>query len=87
MCDSFDAIPGKVDILFLRNMMIYFPHESRRALYRRVGEKLSPEGILVLGKSEVPFFESPSTVMIERDGVFFFVHRDSPFADFARRLP
>ncbi|MEI6386776.1 MAG: CheR family methyltransferase [Spirochaetota bacterium] len=87
MSDSFDAIPGQVDILFLKNMMIYFPLDRRKSIYRKLSSKLSPEGILVLGKSEVPFFESPDMALIERRGTFFCVPKTSSFPAFAKRLP
>jgi chemotaxis protein methyltransferase CheR len=85
MTDSYDVIPGQVDILFLKNMMIYFPLERRKPIYQKISAKLSPQGFLVLGKSEIPFFESPSMRMIERGGNFFCIPRSSSFPDFIRR--
>ncbi|MEI8093461.1 MAG: CheR family methyltransferase [Spirochaetales bacterium] len=85
MTDSFESIPGRVDILFLKNMLIYFPLERRKAIYRKVSEKLSPEGFLILGKSEVPFFEDPGLKLLEHGGLFFFVAKTSSFE--ARSLP
>ena len=85
MTDNFDAIPGQVDILFLKNMLIYFPLERRKAIYRKVSEKLSSEGFLILGKSEVPFFEDPGLTLLEHAGLFFFVAKTSSYA--SRREP
>jgi chemotaxis protein methyltransferase CheR len=79
MTDSFDAIPGRVDILFLKNMLIYFPLERRKAIYRKVSEKLSSEGFLILGKSEVPFFEDPGLTLLEHRGLFYFVAKTSSY--------
>ncbi len=79
MTDTLDSIPCAVDILFLKNMMIYFPLERRRIIYQKVAAKLSPHGFLILGKSEVPFFESTELTLLERQGVFFFVTKSSAY--------
>lgn len=86
MTDSLDAIPGGIDLLFLKNMMIYFPHEKRRVIYRKVAAKLSDQGFLVLGKSEVPFFEHPDLTLVEEAGNFFFARRGSPYRARTERM-
>ena len=42
------------DVIFLRNVMLYFSLETRRALLANVHRLLVPGGILVLGSSEQP---------------------------------
>lgn len=46
-----DGIP-KVDIVFCRNVMIYFSQNSRRHLLNTFYDKLNPGGYLLLGHSE-----------------------------------
>jgi chemotaxis protein methyltransferase CheR len=41
-----------VDVLFLRNVLIYFQDETRRQIFERVRKVLRPDGYLVLGGAE-----------------------------------
>lgn len=43
---------GQFDVIFLRNVMIYFDTETRRDVVRRVADCLKPGGWLVVGHSE-----------------------------------
>lgn len=47
-----DPIPGTFDIVFFRNVAIYFPEEPRKDLYQRVKSAVKNDGILVLGSAE-----------------------------------
>lgn len=40
------------DVIFLRNVMIYFDAETKAALVERLAERLLPDGRLVIGHSE-----------------------------------
>lgn len=42
------------DIIFLRNVMIYFSMETRKTLLQRIHKLLAPDGVLFLGASEQP---------------------------------
>jgi chemotaxis protein methyltransferase CheR len=46
------AIVGEVDIVFCRNVLIYFNHESRRKVIDTLHRKLIKGGYLLLGHSE-----------------------------------
>jgi chemotaxis protein methyltransferase CheR len=46
------AIIGEVDIIFCRNVLIYFNHESRRRVIDNLHRKLLHGGYLLLGHSE-----------------------------------
>jgi chemotaxis protein methyltransferase CheR len=43
---------GQWDIVFLRNVLIYFPEEFRRSLLTRLHRCLCPDGVLFVGASE-----------------------------------
>ncbi len=42
------------DIIFLRNVMLYFSQETRRKLLVKIRRLLAPHGVLFLGSSEQP---------------------------------
>jgi len=44
----------RFDVVFLRNVMLYFSLETRRTLIENVRRVLAPDGILFLGSSEQP---------------------------------
>lgn len=43
---------GKFDLVFLRNVLIYFENENKTKILDRIAEKLKPGGILFVGHSE-----------------------------------
>ena len=45
---------GRFDVIFLRNVMLYFDQQTRRTLLAQVHSLLEPDGILFLGSSEQP---------------------------------
>ena len=47
-----DPFPGGFDIVFFRNVAIYFSEEMRKKLYTKMKESLKKDGILVLGSAE-----------------------------------
>jgi len=50
----FSPSSGKFDIIFLRNVMLYFSQDTRKKLLRSIHGLLAPDGILFLGSSEQP---------------------------------
>lgn len=48
------ALLGKFDIVFCRNVLIYFSSELKGSILERMAQTLNPGGILVLGGSETP---------------------------------
>jgi chemotaxis protein methyltransferase CheR len=53
---------GKVDIIFCRNVAIYFNIEDRKNLFEKIANVLEPDGYLVIGSTEsltgiCPIFE------------------------------
>jgi chemotaxis protein methyltransferase CheR len=50
----FSRASDHFDIIFLRNVMLYFSQETRRTLLAGIHRLLTPDGILFLGSSEQP---------------------------------
>jgi len=51
LLEPFSAL-GRFDVIFLRNVLIYFSQEVRNDILRRLVRQLAPGGFLVLGASE-----------------------------------
>lgn len=49
-----DSLPniGKFDVIFLRNVMIYFNDDTKREIVKRIVELLKPGAYLIIGHSE-----------------------------------
>jgi chemotaxis protein methyltransferase CheR len=43
---------GRFDLVFCRNVLIYFDHDTKTGVLNRIGRVLEPEGYLVLGAAE-----------------------------------
>jgi chemotaxis protein methyltransferase CheR len=54
LCGNQLPFTEKFDLIFLRNVMLYFSQESRKKLLANVHRLLAPDGILFLGSSEQP---------------------------------
>ncbi len=50
----FNRIDDRFDIIFLRNVMLYFSHHTRKTLLAGMHRLLPQDGILFLGSSEQP---------------------------------
>jgi chemotaxis protein methyltransferase CheR len=51
LCSPLPRMPV-FDLVLLRNVLLYFPQEDRRSLFRDVYRQMTPEGYLVLGNAE-----------------------------------
>ena len=54
LCGNQLPFTEKFDLIFLRNVMLYFSQESRKKLLANVHRLLAPDGLLFLGSSEQP---------------------------------
>jgi chemotaxis protein methyltransferase CheR len=50
----FNRAEDRFDVIFLRNVMLYFSQETRKVLLTGIRRVLAPDGILFLGSSEQP---------------------------------
>jgi chemotaxis protein methyltransferase CheR len=57
LCSSplpFNRSDDRFDVIFLRNVMLYFSQETRKTLMAGIHKVLAPDGVLFLGSSEQP---------------------------------
>lgn len=52
LLDSFLFLQPPFDIIFLRNVLIYFDDAAKTALFDRLRQAIAPDGYLVLGETE-----------------------------------
>ena len=71
LADEWAAIPP-VDILMLRNVLIYFDVDTRRKVLRRVRRMLRPGGYLVLGSAETTLNLDQSFVRVRSGRTVFY---------------
>lgn len=64
--------PGPFDIVFLRNVLIYFDSATKRGILERVLKVMRPDGVLVLGAAETTLgiHDGWERVTIERTSVY-----------------
>lgn len=49
---SYEHIPKSLDLIMLRNVLIYFDHPTQHDVLRKVMKHLKPDGYLMIGHSE-----------------------------------
>jgi chemotaxis protein methyltransferase CheR len=63
---------GACDVVFLRNVLIYFDLATRRQILGRVRETLRPDGYLFLGCAETPLGIDDAFERVEFEKTFFY---------------
>lgn len=59
-------VKGPVDLIFCRNVVIYFDKPTQRRLFARFAEKLAPRGYLIIGHSETLYNVSEAFELVGR---------------------
>jgi chemotaxis protein methyltransferase CheR len=67
----FNRAEDRFDVIFLRNVMLYFSHETRKILLAGIHRVLAPDGILFLGSSEQPADPSLWTAVLAGGTCYF----------------
>ena len=62
-----------LDVVFCRNVLIYFDHKTKASILERIAEVLVSDGALMLGHTETPDAR-PKTFMPMRGAPNFFLH-------------
>jgi chemotaxis protein methyltransferase CheR len=67
----FNRIDDRFDVIFLRNVMLYFSQPTRKTLLAGIHRLLAPDGILFLGSSEQPADPSIWTLVLAGGTCYF----------------
>ena len=78
---------GNWDVIFCRNVTIYFKFESTRRVVNNFYESLNPGGYLFVGHSETLTSISDRFEVVEIDGVFLYRKPRRPASGVVRRGP
>ena len=67
-----------VDIIFFRNVSIYFRPEMQQRVFRHLKSLLAPHGFLVMGSVEVLPHDLGMMHLLDLEGLFLFCRSDTP---------
>ena len=70
--DDFSKLHDNIDIVFLRNILIYIPIETRHKILDKIVRKMRVGGYLLLSSSETPLVSHQELKLVEKQGVYFF---------------
>jgi len=71
LCSDMLLFSSRFDLIFLRNVMLYFSQETRKVLLAGIHRVLAPDGILFLGSSEQPADPSIWTAVLAGGTCYF----------------
>ncbi len=77
------ALLGRFDVVFCRNVLIYFSEESKRDILERIAHTLNPGGYLFLGGSESVTNITDVFEMIKLDGTVVYKIKKKPHYTFS----
>ncbi|CQR70731.1 putative biofilm formation methyltransferase WspC [Sporomusa ovata DSM 2662] len=61
-----------MDIIFYRNVSIYFSEEQQKEVFRRLSELLTPDGCLFLSCTETLYHNNELLSLVKNDDVFYY---------------
>lgn len=73
----FDRQVQKFDVVFMRNVSIYFDVPTRREILSNLAALMSTDGFLVTGITETLANDLGVFVLVEDDGLYYFCKRES----------
>jgi chemotaxis protein methyltransferase CheR len=83
LADRFPPELQGFDIIFFRNVSIYFDMETRKVIQRNLASLMKADGILVIGTAETLANDLGVLPLVEEDGLFYFVKGKPPLPEHA----
>ncbi|MBS4095305.1 MAG: protein-glutamate O-methyltransferase CheR, partial [Sulfuricella sp.] len=87
LVDSYPATLGNFDVIFFRNVSIYFDTPTRRLIQRNLATLLKDDGYLVIGTAETLANDLGELALVEENGLFYFVKPAAKLAATAPQRP
>jgi chemotaxis protein methyltransferase CheR len=80
---------GTVDIIFLRNVFIYFDEETRKKIISFMEKKLSPQGCLFFSMSEIASIipDKKSSLTKQRHEMVYYLQKDAITLSLKAKIP
>ena len=78
LADEFPPALHDFDIIFFRNVSIYFDTETRKVIQHNLASLLKADGVLVIGTAETLSNNLGVLPLIEEDGLFYFIKGAPP---------
>lgn len=75
--EGFAAL-GEFDIIFFRNVSIYFDAPTRRIIQQNLHARMKPNAVLVVGTTETLANDLGVLTLVEEEGLFYFTKGRSP---------
>jgi len=72
---SKDAIPQNLDVIFCRNVMIYFDDDEKARILTKFRRALNPGGYLIVGRSETIYALTEEFELTKVNGAFVYKRR------------
>lgn len=79
LADAFPPVLHDFDVIFLRNVSIYFDAPTRRVIQRNLASLLKDDGILVIGTAETLANDLGELALVEEHGLFYFAKPNHPY--------
>lgn len=86
LAERFAPTLGQFDVIFFRNVSIYFDTATRRQIQQALAQLLRPHGVLVIGTAETLANDLGVLPLVEEDGLFYFSNQ-APARPVAAPLP
>ena len=83
LADSFPAALHDFDIIFFRNVSIYFDAPTRRIIQRNLASLMKDDGVLVIGTAETLANDLGVLPLFEENGLFYFIKGTPPLPEIA----
>lgn len=72
MTDDLSRLPSNLDLIFLRNTLVYMALETRHKIIDKISAKIATGGHLFLGTTEIPLVSHRDLKLLEVNGIYYF---------------
>jgi chemotaxis protein methyltransferase CheR len=87
LADTFPPALSGFDVIFFRNVSIYFDTPTRKIIQQNLASLLKQDGFLVIGTAETLANDLGVLPLVEEDGLFYFIKGQPPLAEATSPLP